>query len=58
MTIQNQGLNQDFLLVEGITQAADEINEKKGLFGRKINIEVFYSENDADEQRLAKTKKD
>ena len=43
----------DFLLVEGITQAADEINEKGGMFGRKIKIKVFYSENDDDEQRLA-----
>lgn len=44
----------EFLLVEGISQAADEINEKGGLFRRKIRIQVFYSENDADEQRLAK----
>ena len=43
----------DFLLVEGITQAADEINEKGGLFRRKIKIKVFYSENNADEQKLA-----
>jgi branched-chain amino acid transport system substrate-binding protein len=44
----------DFLMVEGITMAADEINEKGGLFGRKIKIKVFYSKNDADEQKLAK----
>jgi branched-chain amino acid transport system substrate-binding protein len=44
----------DFLLVEGITQAVDEINEKGGLFGRKIKIKVFYSEDDEDEQKLAK----
>lgn len=44
----------DFLLVEGVTLAADEINEKNGLFGRKIKLKVFYSENNADEQRLAK----
>lgn len=43
----------DFLLVEGIMQAADEINEK-GLFGRKIKIKVFYSENADDEQNLAR----
>ena len=44
----------DFFLVEGVTLAADEINEKKGLFGRKIKIKVFYSKNDADDLRLAK----
>ena len=42
----------DFLLVEGITQAVDEINEK-GIFGRKIKIKVFYSKNDDDELNLA-----
>ena len=42
----------DFLLVEGITQAVDEINEK-GIFGRKIKIKVFYSNNDDDELNLA-----
>ena len=44
----------DFLLVEGVTQAVDEINEKGGLFGRKFKIQVYYSENDAHEQTLAK----
>ena len=44
----------DFLLMEGVTLAADEINEKKGLFGRKIKIKVFYSKNNADELKLAK----
>ena len=44
----------DFLMVEGITQAADEINQKGGVLGRKVKVKVFYSENDADEQRLAK----
>jgi hypothetical protein len=44
----------DFMLVEGIMQAVDEINEKGGVFGRKIKIKVFYSEDDADEQELAR----
>lgn len=44
----------DLLLVEGIRQAVDEINEKGGLFNRKIRMKVFYSENDDDEQELAK----
>jgi branched-chain amino acid transport system substrate-binding protein len=44
----------DFLLVEGIMQAVDEINEKGGVFGRKIKVKVYYSEDDADEQNLAR----
>ncbi len=44
----------DFLLVEGIMLAVDEVNEKGGVFGRKIKIKVFYSEDDADEQELAR----
>jgi branched-chain amino acid transport system substrate-binding protein len=43
----------DFLLVEGVKLAADEINDKGGLFGRNINIKVFYSKNDSDEQKLS-----
>lgn len=44
----------DFLLVEGVKQAADEINAQGGLFGRKFKIKVYYSKNDAHEQILAK----
>lgn len=44
----------DFLLVEGIKQAADEINAQGGLFGRKFKVKVFYAKNDAHEQKLAK----
>jgi branched-chain amino acid transport system substrate-binding protein len=43
----------DFLLVEGIMQAAEEINEK-GVLGRKIKVKFFYSKNDVDEQDLAR----
>jgi len=43
----------DFMMVEGITQAADEINNKGGVFGRKVRFKVFYSKNDNDEQELA-----
>ncbi|MFH0787430.1 MAG: ABC transporter substrate-binding protein [Pseudomonadota bacterium] len=48
-----EGEVQNFLLVEGITQALDKINEKGGVFGRKIKIKVFYSNNDSDEKKLA-----
>jgi branched-chain amino acid transport system substrate-binding protein len=44
----------EFMLLEGIMQAVDEINEKGGVFGRKITIKVFYSKDDADEQNLAR----
>lgn len=42
------------LLVEGITLAADEINEQGGLFGRDVKIKVYYARNDAHELSLAK----
>lgn len=43
----------DFMLVEGVQQAAAEMNERGGLFGKHINIDVYYSDDDAHEQRLA-----
>jgi len=44
----------DFLLVEGSTMAADEINSQSGVLGRPVKLKFFYSENDTDELRLAK----
>lgn len=44
----------DFMLVEGVQLAANEINEKGGLFGKKFKIKVYYSKNDTHEQKLAK----
>lgn len=45
---------QDFQLVEGITLAVNKINEKGGIFGRKISLKVFYSKNEKDELGLAR----
>ncbi|MEI6205667.1 MAG: ABC transporter substrate-binding protein [Desulfuromonadales bacterium] len=44
----------DFMLVEGVMLAADEINAQGGLRGRKLKIKVFYSKNNAHERWLAK----
>lgn len=44
----------DSLFFEGITQAADEVNGRGGVFGRKVKLKFFYAKNDADELMLAK----
>jgi len=41
------------MLSQGIILAADEINEKGGLFGRPINIRFYHARSASEEQKLA-----
>ena len=44
----------DFLMVEGVSLATEELNQRGGLFGRNIKLKVYYAKDDADEQLLAR----
>ena len=50
--IWDKNINES-MLSQGIILAADEINEKGGLFGRPINIRFYHARSDKEEQKLA-----
>lgn len=50
--IWDKSINES-MLSQGIILAADEINEKGGLFGRPVNIRFYHARNDKEEQQLA-----
>lgn len=52
--VWDEGTANDFLLVEGVTQAAAEINDRGGVLGKRIKIKFYYSKSNSDELALAK----